>query len=81
MNSLKNVSEIAFAWVANLMKMALDPKKIEATSNTAMPSDRCVVGGRGDTQLEASLGLRSEPNGYLGFYKGSWAARFGACAA
>jgi hypothetical protein len=37
MNNRKNVSEIAEAPVANLMKMALEPKNIEAMNRTSRP--------------------------------------------
>ncbi len=36
-DSRKNVSEIALACVANLMKIALEPKNIEAMNRTAKP--------------------------------------------
>jgi hypothetical protein len=38
-NNRKNVREIAEACVANRMKMALEPKNIEATNKTTRPVD------------------------------------------
>jgi len=37
MSNRKNVSEIAEASVANLMKMALDPKRMDAMNNVSWP--------------------------------------------
>jgi len=37
MNNRKNVSEIAEAPVANLMKMALEPKKMDAMNRISRP--------------------------------------------